>query len=196
LWAVIALISLLAVIVIVLSLPVDILFSLNTQRSQWINLNINWCFGLVRINLRKVKGRQTVKCQKHKSPSKFGYDTIVRIIRIRGIFRQVFNLVRNLICSFEIRTLDCELRIGLEDPVDNGYLFAGIIPINHLLNRTSHNINIQAAFENELIFDCNALARIRTFPLVIVGSVLGFLFSRPVFKAIRIMADARWRKRR
>lgn len=198
-WAVITLISLFVLLIIILCIPVDILFSLNTRRNQWFEIYLNWWFGLVRINLRRETGRSAVKRQelteKKKSPDIVDYNTIIRIIRIKNIFRRVYQLIRDLIHTVKIKIFNLDMRIGLEDPVDNGYLFACITPLNYLLSGKYHNINIQPVFENELVFDSNVTVYVRTFPILIVGSVLGFIFSRPVLEAIGILWNRRWHRK-
>lgn len=199
-WAVIALIALLVLFIVFLSLPVDFVISLNTRRTVWFHVYLKWCFGLFHFNLRRDKTSQTSNQNKNKLPAESGTDfkitTALRLLGIRGIVRQIYILARDCLRTFRIKTLNIDFRIGLEDPVANGYLFACIIPFNHLLGRTRHNINIQTLFDNEFIFDGEAIARIRTIPIAIIGSVLVFIFSRPGFETIKILMDARWRRKK
>jgi hypothetical protein len=200
LWALIAIIALIVLLIITLSLPLDIVFSLNTWTPNWLKIDLNWCWGLVRIKLNRGEKSKTLKpphkTVKKKSATAINADTIFRIITIDGIVRQLLVLIRDLLSTINIKTFSLDIRIGFEDPVDNGYLFACIIPFSYLLGRTNRSINIQTAFENELVFDCNAYVRIRTFPILIVGFLLVFIFSKPVLRAIKIIMDVRWRKKR
>ena len=199
-WVVIALISLFVLLIIVLCIPVDILLSVNTKRNRWLDIYLLWWFNLVRINLRRQSDRHDVKPQepsvKQKKPDILDYHTIIRIIRVRNIFPRVYYLIRDLIRSFKIKILNMDIRIGLEDPVDNGYLFACIAPFNYLLRRTGEDINIQPVFENELIFDGHIIVRVRTFPVLIIGNALGFLFSLPGLEVISIIWNRRWHRER
>jgi hypothetical protein len=200
LWAVIALISLFFLLLIVLCIPLDILFNLNTGRNQWFKIHLYWCFGLLRIDLRKKTDRADVKpgklTEKQKAHDEFDYNTIIRIIRIRKIFPQAYCLVKGLIRSIQIKTFSMSLKIGLEDPVDNGYFFACIAPFRYLLSRKYKDIDIQPVFENELVFDGDITFRIRVFPILIIGNLLGFIFSPPGLKAIGVLWNRKWRRKR
>jgi hypothetical protein len=200
LWAVIAFISLFFLLLIVLCIPLDIRFSLNTGRNQWFKIHLYWFFGLVRTDLRKKIDRPDAEpgelSEKKNSPDKFDYNTIIRIIRVRNIFPQAYHLIKGLIRSIQIKIFSMYLRIGLEDPVDNGYLFACIAPFQYLLSRNYKDIDIQPAFENELVFDGNMTIRIRTFPILIAGNLLAFMFSPPGLKVIGILWNRRWRRKR
>jgi hypothetical protein len=200
LWVVIALISLIFLLLIVLCIPLDILFSLNTGRNQWFKIHLYWFFGLLGIDLRKKTDRPDTKSgepsEKKKKPDKFDYNTFIRIIRIRNIFPQVYHLIKGLIRSIQIKIFSMSLRIGLEDPVDNGYFFACIAPFQYLLSRDYKDIEIQPVFENELVFDGDMTIRIRAFPILITGNLLGFIFSPPGLKAIGILWNRKWRRKK
>ena len=199
-WALIAVISFLILIIIILSLPVDFIFNFNTQKSPQLRIYLKAFYGLFHVNLLKRREKRSPKQQEKKSIRKSGKEfdpnVIIQIISIEGLFRQATCLIKDLLHSIKIRTVVLDLKIGLEDPVDNGYLFACVTPVNYLLSRTRHNINIQTLFENELIFYCNMYASIRLFPILIVGSSLRFLFSRPAFGIIKIFTGGRWRRKR
>lgn len=199
-WAVIALISLFFLLLIVLCIPLDIRFSLNTGRNQWCKIHLYWFFGLVHSDLRKKIDHPDAEpgepSDKKNSPDKFDYNTIIRIIRVRNIFPQAYHLIKGLIRSIQIKIFNMYLRIGLEDPVDNGYLFACIVPFQYLLSRNYKDIDIQPAFENELVFDGDMTIRIRAFPILIAGNLLGFIFSSPGFKVIGILWNRRWLRKR
>jgi hypothetical protein len=200
LWAVIALISLFFLLLIVLCIPLDIRCNLNTRRNQWFKIHLYWFFGLLRIDLRKKTDRTDIKpgelSEKKKAPVTFDYNTIIRIIRVRNIFPQAYHLIKGLIRSIKIRIFKMSLRIGLEDPVDNGYLFACITPLQYLLSRNYKDIDIQPVFENELIFDGDMTIRIRAFPVLITGNLLGFIFSPPGLRVIGILWNRRRRRKR
>jgi hypothetical protein len=199
LWVVIALISLFLLLLIVLCIPLDILFSLNTGRNQWFNIYLYWCFGLVRTDLRKKTERpdtgQARLSEKKKKPDTFDYNTFIRIIRIRNLFPQVYRLIKGLIRSIQIKFFNMSLKIGLEDPVDNGYFFACIAPFQYLLSGKHKDIDVQPVFENELVFDGDMTIRIRAFPILIAGNLLGFIFSPPGLKLIGILWNRKWRRK-
>ena len=199
-WVVIVLISLFFLLLIVLCIPLDILFSLNTGRNQWFNIRLFWCFGLVRTDLRKKTDRPDVEprklSEKKKTQDTFDYNTFIRIIRISNLFPQAYQLIKGLIRSIQIKILRMSLKIGLEDPVDNGYLFACIAPFQYLLNRNYKDITIQPVFENELVFDGDMTLRVRAFPVLIAGNLLGFIFSPPGLKVIGISWNRRWRRKK
>jgi hypothetical protein len=200
LWALIAVISFLILLIIVLSLPVDFIFSFNTQKSPHLKIYLKAFYGLFHINLLKRREKRSLKQQEKKaireSGKEFDPNVIIRIINIKGLFHQTAGLIKDLLHSLKIRKVVLDLKIGLEDPVDNGYLFTCVTPVNYLLSRTRHNITIQTLFENELIFYCNLYASIRLFPILIAGSTLRFLFSRPAFGIIKIFTGGRWRRKR
>jgi hypothetical protein len=200
LWVLIALASIILLIVIILSLPIDIIFSFNTQKSPHLSLHLKLLYGLFRVNLRGDRGKQDPRQEQKKTSQKpdkrFNPNVIVGILGIRGILRQVYILIRDLLRSSKIKTLDLNLKVGLEDPVDNGYLFTFIAPVNYLLARTPYDITLQTVFENELVLECDIYSKIRSFPILIAGGLLRFVFSSPGYQTVKLFMDREWQRKR
>ncbi len=206
-WIIIVIVigSLAVLGLLILSIPFDLVVDLNTNNQPKLAVNWEWLFGLVK---REIKfGRPASKRKKsreklqEKPRDRFGLikmmrrtQSILKIIKTRGFFDQIFKFLRRIIHQIKIRRLESEWYIGPDSPDEAFYLFALTEPLNMVIhNWVSHPVNIQPSFVEPGI---NGYLRIdlRIYPILLFPPLILFVFSIPTLKVIRQVIAARWRR--
>lgn len=185
--------------ILILSIPFDLSFRFEFYGKPKFDLRWAWFFGLLS---REVKPGKR-KPKKPRARRKFELSqTIERIraasefLQIKGLITQFIRLIKRTFRRFKIRELEVEFHVGLDDPSETFYLFAITEPLNRLLNHLQpYPISIRPSFV-EPIFEGYAHGSVRIYPIRLAPPLVQFIFSPPVFKLIRKMVAARWKRNR
>lgn len=185
--------------IVVLSIPLDLAFRFEFYGKPEFNLRLAWFFGLLSRDIKPGKR----KAKKPRPPRKFGLPRALRGIRsalefgqIRDLLSQCLKLIQKMFGSFRVRELNVELYVGLDDPSDTFYLFTITEPMNRILNRFQPcSISIQPYFMEPLL-EGYARGSARIYPVRLIPALFRFIFSQPVFKLVRKMVAARWKRNR
>ena len=100
---------------------------------------------------------------------------------------------RAILHSFKIKELRLNFRVGLDNPADTAVV-VGITDFIRLFWKPSfpHEIDIRADYEGDVVLvEGYTHLVVRVFPILIVTSLLRFLFSWRTIKAVRIMVASR-----
>lgn len=193
-WLIVALASLVALFLLVLSVPLDLAFRLDVHGRTRFSLKLVWLFGLVGKELGRRKKKAKPKKAKEK---KGGARKALKILRTKGLLRQIKVLVTDVFNSLSIRQLRANFRIGLDNPADTGLLFAFIGPTFVLFSPPDrYSINIRPSFEDEAILEGYMQAVVRLLPIRLVIPLLKFVFSLPTLRFIKTAVSAKWKKKR
>lgn len=194
-WLVVALASLIAILAAILSIPFDILCHVEVYEKPKFRMRLRWLFGLLKKDIRAKK-----KPAKKKKKGKLGEGrkwlwAAFRIIRIKGMLKELRRLVKAIFKSFKVRKLQVNFKVGLDDPADTAFL-VGIINASRLFWKPSfpHEIDIRADYEGEVFLEGYTHLTVRVLPIQIVVSLLRFLFSWSTIKAARILVVTKWKK--
>lgn len=193
-WVVIWLAVALASLIAILSIPFNILCSIEIYEKPKFRIRAEWLFGLLKKDIRKKKKKPTKKKQKLGEGRKWLWAAF-RIIRIKGMLKLLKRLVREILHSFKIRELRVNFKVGLDDPADTVFLL-GIINASRLFWTPSfpHEIEIHADYEGEVFLEGYSNLTVRVLPIQVLVSLLRFLFSWSSIKAIRILVVTKWKK--
>jgi hypothetical protein len=197
LWILLACLSLLLLLALVLCLPLDFSFKLNTESIPPLNARLRWIWGLVNLmQLPATKPRSAGERPPHRPGKNKGIPphTIAKILSIRGLPGQFLKLLHHLMRSLKIINLHLNITASPEDPVTFGYFFAICQPLNYLLSRTAYNININPVFEGQLTLDGRGQGRLRLVPAKLLLHVTAILVSRPCLQFFYILIKNRWQK--
>lgn len=158
-------------LLLLLALPVELSLHLEKEETLDCRARLQWLFGLVSVDLSAITGRtakealaEKPKKRKVLPTSLFGSETSLR---------RIMRLIRGLLHTLEIRELKLRGRIGLGDPAYTGMLM-GLL---HPLLLPGRNVALIADYQ-EAVFEGCCTARIRLFPIKVIGALLFFLFSR------------------
>ena len=180
-------------VVLALSVPVDVVLDLDTAARPKFWVRLTWLFGLVSKEVSKREKKPEKKKRRRKRP---GIRTIVEILRTRGLLRQLQRLIRDIFRRLEIKKLESDLRVGLDDPADTGFLFAVIGPITVFLgNSLFRRVRVQPSFEGA-VFEGNAHGVIRVQPIKLVTPLMRFIFSLLTLRVLKKLVLTKWRRRK
>ena len=195
-WVVIALACIVLLVILLLCIPIDLKFSAVINENPHFNIRLLWFFGLVDHELRKTGGKtKTIKAKtKQKQKHKLKIASIFRIVRTRGLFGQLWLLVKGITRSFSIKKLLVHVKLGFENPADTALLYSLAGPINYLFNKPSCDIKLMPIFEGDLYFEAYLSGIARIIPILGVLAALQFVFSLPVLRIVKTMAVMRWKR--
>ena len=194
-WVVIWLAVALASLIAILSIPFDILCYIEVYEKPKFRIRLKWLFGLLRKDFR-AKKKPTKKKEKGKlGEGRKWLSAAFRIIRIKGMFKELRRLVKAIFNSFKIKKLQVDFKVGLDDPADTAFL-VGIINAFRLFWKPSfpHEVDIRADYEGEVFLEGYTYLTVRVLPIQILVSLLRFLLSWSSIKAMRILVVTKWKK--
>ncbi len=190
--------AVLALTIFLLAVPVNLVYALRKDDVWRGRLVVYWMFGLVRVSLRPGR-RKAPRPSKRRDVIVSGAKGALRrrrdvlaILRMGGLLRGLIRLSGDLLRSLRPRRLRVDLVIGLEDPADTGRLAGMLAPLRLLFGRrtvgkaSSVSIDVTPDFSGPRLqgYSC---ASVQFVPLKLIAIVIGFLFSAPVFRAVRLM---------
>jgi len=194
--------SLIGLAIISLCIPVELDFAADLGTVRRFRVNIVWLFGMVRLSPKRRGRRARAQALAKKKNGLLSrqfqqLQTILRIVRTRGLARQVLKLLVSMLKEIRFRRGAVDLKVGLGDPGDTGMLFSVIGPVTPLLNwYAPFPVNIQPLMADEPGITGRVYSKLSLQPIRIAVPVLGFLLSRPGFRLMRIMVAQRWKKKR
>jgi hypothetical protein len=199
LWVAISLVSLILVIILMLCVPLDFVFCIDTKARPRMKLSFIWFFGLIDKEIKKRKKKSPEKEDRvkpvKKSKSRIDWQLILRIIKIKGLFRQFKQFIKDLLSCFKIKELIVDFKIHPDDPADTGILYALALPFNSLTDpRSPYRINIWPSFEPDIMFDGKLAGTIRLQPVKLFKPFAQFVFSIPIARLLYTFISYKWKK--
>lgn len=197
-WLIVILASLVALFLLVFSVPLDLAFHLDIHGKTRSKLKLVWLFGLVSKELERKKKAKLKKAKPKKGKERKGGARIaLNILCTKGLPSQIKTFITDVFHSFGIRQFRANLRVGLDNPADTGLLFAFIGPTFVFLNTINrYSINIEPSFENEAILEGYIQAVVRLVPIMLVVPLLKFVFSLPTLRVIKAAVSDKWKRKR
>lgn len=183
------LLGLLATLVALLTIPLEFTFSLQRDADRReARGTLVWLLGLVRVRLARPRARRQPRPARPKTKRRTGgrpARRILAMLRTEGFAARVLQLTQTVLRRIQIRQLNVELRLGLDDPADTGRLWAVVGPVAGLLAlpRTAR-IVIEPEFAAET-FDIHSQGRVRLIPIRLLLVILAFTLSPRTLRALR-----------
>lgn len=183
-----------------LCVPLDVSLSFDTASTEKLNLRLTWLFGFLRVHLPKSGKRPAKPKGKRKKKAggvrKRDLRLAFRILQVKGMGHAIARLVRRILLRLEVRDLRGEVTIGLDDPADTGVLMGVLIPACITLNALTREFFVIVPSFEGAVFEGNGKIIVRLFPIRLCLSAVRFVFSIPVFTALKIVIEARWKEKR
>lgn len=191
-WVIVALASLIVLILLVLCIPLDLIFQVNTNKSPVFRIRLLWLFGLIERDLKKAKKEEPEKKEKitrgeSKPKHRISASTVYQILRTKGLFTNLRRLVVNIFKSLKIKELAANIKLGLENPADTALLFAFLGPIYFLLNMLPYEIYVLPSFESDISLEAYLHGVIRLCPIMVILALLRFVFSAPALRITKAL---------
>jgi len=199
LWIIITLLSIIAVLILILCVPLELAFQVNIPGKPRIRFKLLWIFGLVgREMVGRKKLEEKIVPEKPKlEKKKRHFKDIFVILRTKGLLKQLQIFIRDLLRCLKIRDLNADIKVGLGSPDDTGLLFAFVGPSVVWLSSTlPFSINVQPAFEDEVTFEGYARGKVRLRPIQLFVPIVKFLSSLATFRLMKNFAVNRWKRRK
>jgi hypothetical protein len=165
-------------------------------------MRLVWFFSLVSKEITKGKKkpeekRKVAEGKPKPRKKKIKARTIFKILRIRGLLRQLKRLLQDILRCLKIRDLRVNFRVGLDDPADTGLLFALIGPATFFLGSSRvHEINVQPSFKDEFILEGYLHGAVRLVPIQLVIPFLRFVFSLATLRVVKILVLTKWKRKK
>jgi len=163
-------------------------------------MRLVWLFGLVSKEITKAKKKPEEKervAKGKRKPRKIQARTIFKILRTKGLLKQLKRLLRDVLRHLKIRDLRVDFRVGLDDPADTGLLFALIGPATFFLGSSRvHEIKVQPSFEDEAVFEGYLSGALKLVPIQLVIPFLKFTFSLATLRVVKILVVTKWKRKK
>jgi len=199
LWIIITLLSIIAVLILILCVPLELAFQVNIPGKPRIRFKLLWIFGLVgREMVGRKKLEEKIVPEKPKlEKKKRHFKDIFVILRTKGLLKQLQIFIRDLLRCLKIRDLNADIKVGLGSPDDTGLLFAFVGPSVVWLSSTlPFRVNVQPAFEDEATFEGHARGKVKLRPIQLFIPIVKFLFSLATFRLLKNFIASRWKRKK
>ena len=164
-------------------------------------MRLEWLFGIVskKVSRREEKPEKDEEAVEGKLKLSERWEQagdMFKILRIKGMLSQLKRLLKEILRHVNIRELNADFKVGLDDPADTGLLFAFVGPATVLSGYLSpHQIRVQPSFDSAG-FEGYLYAALRLRPIQVVSSFLRFAFSTAAMKAMKMLISSKWRKKK
>jgi hypothetical protein len=189
--------ALIVLIVAMLAVPLVLVIEAERTDKLKVRWRLFWLFGLVKPRSRnrsapsapdRADARPAHTSKKRRVR---GRRMAVAVLRTRGLFGRVVRLALGLLRRVTLERLQLDTMFGFENPADTGFVYGCLSPVLVMADVRGLNIRCRPMFlESGLRGACRATIRVR--PLLVVGPMVAFLVSPPVFRAARVA----WRTRK
>jgi len=193
LWVIATLAGLVGLIIFVLCAPLDAALSIDASGRPKFKLRLVWLFGLISKEVSREKKKPEEKLKKKRG---IGFRNTLKILRTRGLLRQLKDLVKSLLGQLKIKELAVKLNLGLADPADTGLLFALIGSTTPFLRLPSqYQIKVQPSLSDETVFEGYLHGVLRLRPIKLVGPFIRLVFSPAALRVVKILVLSKWKKK-
>ncbi len=192
--------GILLAIVLVLSVPVDLVFDFRMGGEGKALLRVEWLFGLIGKRLlprkEKEKPRKVEKPKKRKRRNFGAFLPYLALSRSRGVVPAFIRLVRRIVGSLHVGQLEADIQLGLDDPADMGIVYGVLWPAFVLpITFGSSVLRIKPVFDSPT-FEVAFQGKVRVFPAEVVTNALRFILSPAGLRLIKVMAVSRWKRKK
>ncbi len=192
-WVIATLAGLVGLIIFVLCVPLDAALSIDASGRPKFKLRLVWLFGLISKEVSREKKKPEEKLKKKRG---IGFRNTLKILRTRGLLRQLKDLVKSLLGQLKIKELAVKLNLGLADPADTGLLFALIGSTTPFLSLPSqYQIKVQPSLSDETVFEGYLHGVLRLRPIKLVGPFIRLVFSPAALRVVKILVLSKWKKK-
>jgi len=173
-------------------------FRLNVYGRPEFRIRLTWLFGLVskEVKSRKKRAEQKEETVERRGRGK-GTRAIFKILRTKGLPRQLKRLVKDVLNCLKVRELRVNFRVGLDDPADTALVFGPIgLAVLFLEAYSPYEIAVQPSFDGEAVFEGYSYGAVRLRPIQLVAPFTRFAFSLAAIRVVKMLILTKWRKKR
>ena len=187
-----------ALIAALLAVPLMLVIDAERVEVLKAKLHIRWLFGLVDIRLPRDRPSSSAhersgstESPKSASHRRRKMRMALAVLRTRGVARRVVRVTSRVLRRVTLDDLRLHTAFGFDNPADTGVVYGVLAPWLVLAEQRGLNVECRPMFlESGLRGALHATIHIR--PLAVLGTLLAFVLSRPVLRAVR----SAWRVRK
>jgi len=191
--------ALTVLLVALMAVPVALVVEAEREDALKVRWRVRWLYGLVDVG---TSPRQPAPPTSERSePAKPARTSETRrwrrarmgvaVLRTRGLARRAQRTAFTLFRHIRVRELQARAAFGFDDPADTGMVYGCLSPFLVMAGARGLRVECRPMFlESGLRGVLRATVDVR--PLAVIGTLVGFVLSRP---ALRAMVSA-WRARK
>ena len=201
-WAVVTVCSLILVVILVLSVPLDVAFDVEVYGKPNFRMRLTWLFGLVRKEVWRGRGRpkeeaRVIEEKRKRGERRITARTIFEILRTKGLLRRLKRLIKDILGRVKVRELQVDFRVGLDNPADTALAFGAIgVATVFLGSSCPHQIEVWPSFDGEAVLEGYSHGELRLWPIQLVIPFMRFVLSLPAIRAVKILVLAKWKRKK
>ena len=191
--------ALTVLLVALMAVPVALVVEAEREDALKVRWRMRWLHGLVDVG---TSPRQPAPPTSERSePAKPARTSETRrwrrarmgiaVLRTRGLVRRAQRTAFTLFRRIRVRELQARAAFGFDDPADTGMVYGCLSPFLVMADARGLRVECRPMF---LEFGLRGVLRatVAVRPLAVIGTLVGFVLSRP---ALRAMVSA-WRARK
>lgn len=200
--ALLVIVCLIVAFILLLCVPLDLKFVWDSLQKPPGRFRLKWFFGALGRDIQKgaPKPERKEKAKKERAGGATknlnGIRDFIEIVRIKGLFRQLARLIKDLFKQIKLKNFTGSIRVGLGDPADTGFLFAIVNSALPFLDNLANKASVQPVFEGDSIFEAHLKGMVRLQPIKFTLPFARFIFSPVGIKLVRTFISMGWKRRK
>lgn len=191
-WILGPILGILVFLIILLTVPIDLVFNISKRDNVASSVRVGWLFGLIGKDISGRRKQTKAKVKKKKKRKKRSVKPFLAVARTRGFLKHFIRFIKDILRRIKIREACIEIKLGLADPADTGFLFAAVTPLLTFagVQKPNIDINIQPDFDEEKFWGY-AKGDLRLYPIRFIKPLLLFIFSLTTLRVLKAVISAR-----
>ncbi len=200
--AVLIIICFILAFIVLLSVPLDLKFTWDSRHTPSSQFRLEGIFGAFKKDIHRAKVKSGRKKGRIREKPGLGEELyhirdFIEIIKIKGLVKQTLCLARNGLSQLKIEHFSGNIRFGLDDPSDTGFIFGLINSIKPFINYYADNFSVHPIFNNDtVVFEGNLQGTVRVQPIRLIMPLARFIFSPAAIKLVRKFISQKCKKRK
>lgn len=189
--------SVLAIILLLLVLPLGIRLSASFHGGAVFNARIQFLFGLLSWDLSTGRARRDKPARPvAEREGTYRISRVVEAVQVKGLGDRIKLLIKHIFRRVKVQSIQSDLRVSLGDDYYTGML-AGLLipPVLYLNQRFNDVVLIQPAFEEDMFLEGDVSGDLQVRPIHVLVPCLDFALSPEFRQARRIIAGGPCKKR-
>jgi hypothetical protein len=186
-------------LIVLLSVPLDVKFTWDSRRKPSGQIRLEWLFGVVKKDIHRVKSGSKKEESRERPNLGKELDRIrdfIEIIKIKGLVNQTLCLAKDGFRRLKIKHFSGNIRFGLDDPAETGFIFGLINSMKPFLIHYTDEFNVQPVFDDNTVCEGYLQGTFRLHPIRMTVPAIKFIWSPAVIKLDKAIILLKWKKRK
>jgi len=184
-------------LLLLLAIPIDLAFDVEKSSGLKKTVRLHWLFGLVKKEIGAEQGApgrpKRENGPKRKPKRRRSSSVAFALLGTRGFPQRVFGFARAVLRAVRVQEMKSEVRVGLSDPAETGWLCAAIWPVMAFApSNPTFSVRVVPDFYQET-FEAYSRGMVRLYPIELLWLGVKFVCSPTTFRALKATLQARRR---